>query len=173
MPDLPEGRVVHLTPHRVRVRVLAKRHDGHFFSAMRQRLEQRPAVRSVEVNPATASILIHSSDSQALLRALEQEGVPIVEEFRESQRSSLEEVRAQLIEWNKSLQQWTGSRNDARAYIFIALVLSAIYQISRGDIFAPAATLLWYAGEALRLWVPGAKDESNGEAAIEEIGSSG
>ena len=41
--------------------------------------------------------------------------------------------------------------------IFAALIASAIYQGARGQMLAPATTLLWYAGEALRFWSSQAK----------------
>ena len=162
MPDAPEGLIVHLTPRRVRLRIPAKRHDRQFFSTARQHLSQRSGVQAVEVNPATASILIHSSDSAAVLEALGREGLlTLVEQPTvTAQASPLEQVRQQLSEWDRQLQEWTGIRHDTRAYIFGALVLSAAYQFARGDIFAPATTLLWYAGEALRLWVPADKTAS-------------
>ncbi|MBO0733523.1 MAG: hypothetical protein J2P49_04245 [Methylocapsa sp.] len=156
VPGAPKGHMVHMTPHRLRIRVPAKRHDKRYFLAARQHLAEQPGVRGVEVNPATASILIHSQDSMAFLDALGSGGpfAVIDQPSAPAQASTLEQARQQLGEWNAQLQRWTGSRHDARAYIFIALVLSAAYQLIRGDIFAPAATLLWYSGEALRLWVP-------------------
>jgi hypothetical protein len=163
MPNAPEGHVVHLTPRRLRIRIPAKRHHQGFFSTVRQHLSQNSAVERVEVNPITASVLIHTPDSKAFLEGLGREGpFTIVEQLSgTAQANPIKQVRQQLSEWDKQLQEWTGIRHDARAYIFVALVLSGVYQLARGEIFAPAATLLWYAGEALRLWVPSVNAGSN------------
>jgi Heavy metal associated domain 2 len=160
MPDAPEGHIVHCTRHRLRVRIPAKRHDKVFFSNTRDYLSRQPRVEGVEVNPLTGSVLVHASDARSLVESLGRD-VPfiLVEQLSTTaERNPLEQVRDQLSEWDAQLKQWTGSRHDARVYIFVILMLSAAYQLVKGDVFAPAATLLWYAGEALRLWIPSDKD---------------
>jgi hypothetical protein len=153
LAEAPEGKVVHLTPKRIRIKVPAKRYDHSFFDAARERLSARENVRCVEVNPATGSILLHSSDARALLRELERDGAfVLVERAAKEEALSLDGVRRQLADWEQDFRRWTGMGQDARIYIFVVLVLSAVYQLSRGNIFAPAATLLWYASEALRVW---------------------
>jgi hypothetical protein len=171
MPDAIEVNVVHLTHRRLRIKIPAKRHDEQFFATARQHLSERPGVQSVEVNPTTASILIHTSDARALLQALGRDGrFTIAEQHADAQESNpLEQVRHQLAEWDKQLQEWTGVRHGARAYIFIALVLAAAFQFARGEIFAPASVLLWYAGEALRLWIPSDKAGSGTPAESTEL----
>lgn len=155
MADAPEGHVVHLTRKRLRIKVAAKRHDSPFFRTAQKQLGLGAAVESVEVNPATGSILIHCSDSAALMDELKHSGVfVIVDPPPEQQAPSLEQFRQQFTEWNKQIQYWTGTKADARVYLFLALVLSALYQLARGNVFAPAATLIWYASEALRVWTP-------------------
>jgi hypothetical protein len=155
MADAPEGRVVHLTRKRLRIKVAAKRHDSSFFRTAQELLTGRAAVETVEVNPATGSILIHSSDSAAVMNELKTAGVfVVIEPPPEQPTPSLEQFRQQFVDWNKQLQYWTGTKGDARVYLFLALVLSAIYQLARGNVFAPAATLMWYASEALRVWTP-------------------
>jgi hypothetical protein len=167
MAEAPEGRLVHVTPKRLRLKVSSKRHDGAFFRNAQEQLSRRAAVKGVEVNPLTGSILIHSSDSKALIRELKSDGqFVIVEHLPDQQAPSLEQFRQQLADWNKQIQYWTGTKADARVYVFLILVLSAFYQLARGQVFAPAATLIWYASEALRTWVPRDKP-------LEEHGSSG
>lgn len=169
MHDIPEGYVVHMTPRRLRIKVPEKRRDSSFFSAARQRLSQRPSVRGIEVNPATGSILIHSSDPRAFLGALGSDGpFTIVEQQREAEGDLplIEQAREQIASWDKQIQEWTGSRHDTRSYIFFALMLAAAYQIIRGDIFGPAASLLWYAVVVLRSWGPlKAQSDANSDEA--------
>lgn len=159
MPDVPKGHIVHSTPHRLRIRIPAKRRDKNFFSNMRDYFLRQAKVEGVEVNHLTASILVHTSDAGSLIESLGRD-VPfiLVEQASKTTESNpLEQVREQLSDWNTQLKHWTGSSHDARIYIFGTLVLGAAYQLVRGEIFAPAATLLWYAGEALRLWIPSDK----------------
>jgi hypothetical protein len=169
MADAPEGRVVHLTRKRVRIKVAARRHDSSFFRTAREQLAGRAAVESVEVNPATGSILIHCPDSRALIDELQHSGMLVLVEPTPEREAppSLEQFRQQFTDWNKQIQYWTGTKADARVYLFFALVLGAVYQFARGNVFAPAATLIWYASEALRVWTPRNHPQSQGSGDTE------
>ena len=163
MPDLPKGRVTHLTPHRLRIKIKAKRYDESFFSAVEDYFTQRPTVDRVEVNSATAGVLVHSANSRALLAAIRDNGLfTVVEDLPPPAQPILVQIRDELSDFNDALQDLTGTQQDMRGYLFLALVVSAGYQILRGEIFSPATTLLWYAGEALRLWVPKDQGGTNG-----------
>jgi hypothetical protein len=54
--------VVHLTPHRIRIRIprWQRHHDN--FAVLQRALESRPGVVCVRVNPLAASIVIHYRD---------------------------------------------------------------------------------------------------------------
>jgi hypothetical protein len=47
------------------------------------------------------------------------------------------------------LRRVTGGQLDVRALAFLALAGGALYQLLRGQILAPAATLGWYAAALL------------------------
>src|SRR5215831_4539880 len=54
--------VVHLTPHRIRIKIPRwKRHDA-YFAALQRELERRPDVILVQVNALVASVVIHCRD---------------------------------------------------------------------------------------------------------------
>ncbi len=85
--------------------------------------------------------------------ALGGEGDPFaIGEAQETATPEFEQIRLQIQEFNEWFRRWTGGRSDPRLYIFMTLVLGAMIQLARGEVMAPAATLLWYAGEALRVW---------------------
>lgn len=175
MADKPEGHVVHVTPRRLRIRVPGKHRDALFFSDVRSELSARPGVDAVEVNPSTSSVLIHCTDSQAFLEMARRDApFALAEELLDMAKLPLlAQIRQSLAEVNQQVQRLTGSRDDIRTYIFLVLVLGAAYRLYRGDIFAPAATLLWYAGEALRLWSfadAAQADASNGAGTMKEEG---
>ncbi len=161
MADVPQARVVHQTPHRVRVKIPEKRHDETYFRQATQQLSHKMPHAQVEANPTTASILVQSPQAGALLAALGGEGDPFqITEWPDEKTPQFEKIRDNVEGFNAWLRQRTGGRNDARLYIFIALLFSAAYQFARGEIMAPAATLLWYAGEALRFWAPPEKPDA-------------
>jgi len=63
-----------------------------------------------------------------------------------------EQAAQAFAQADATVRHWTGNAADLRSAIFLALIAGGIYQLLRGNIAAPAATLLWYAGATLRLW---------------------
>lgn len=54
--------VVHLTPHRIRIKIPGREGQDAYFAALHRMLEQRPDIISVRVNALVASIVIHCGD---------------------------------------------------------------------------------------------------------------
>ena len=159
MPDLPEGRVCHLTNGRLRVKIPEKRRDEAFFATIRERLASWSSVRAVEVNPLTASVLVHFSDVGALFaeNALRNDLFSVNFDELEAEH---ERPRQALTDWAKQrwakaderLRQLSGGNADLRSAAFLVAVIGAVVQLLRGQIAPPAATLLWDAGEMLQIW---------------------
>jgi hypothetical protein len=163
---LPEARIAHATPNRVRLKVPAKRHDEAFFRAIAQRLAGWQNVDRVEVNPVTASVLVHFSDPTALMReAINGNNDLFRIVYPEQQEHGPPPLLARLQETaataDGSLRHWTGGALDLRTAIFAALFIGGLQQLVQGNVAAPAATLLWYAATVLGL--PGAPRASHGE----------
>ncbi len=151
MAEAPRAFIVSETPARVRVKIPARRHDAMYFTKASSRLSEKRPHAHVETNPATGSILIRAEDVRACLEALGAEGFFVVAE-RPDEGRHFEQLRERVQDFNEWFLRLTGGKGDVRLFIFTTLVIGAAYQAARGEIFAPAATLLWYAGEALRVW---------------------
>jgi len=159
MADLPAGRVCHLTTGRLRVKIPEKRRDEAFFKLLAQRLASWESIEQVEVNPLTASVLVHFSDLGALFaeNAMRNDLFTVDLDELEAEHSK---PRQALTEWakqrwagaDKALRRWSGGNADIRSAAFLALVAGSIFQLFRGQIAPPAATLLWDAGEILQIW---------------------
>jgi hypothetical protein len=54
--------VVHLTPHRIRIKIPQRERQDAYFAAVARVLETRPDVACVHVNALVASIVIHCRD---------------------------------------------------------------------------------------------------------------
>lgn len=54
--------VVHLTPHRIRIKIPLWRHQDDNFTALQRALERHPDVVFVRVNTLAASLVIHCRD---------------------------------------------------------------------------------------------------------------
>ncbi|HEY0525838.1 MAG TPA: hypothetical protein VGD08_20775 [Stellaceae bacterium] len=171
MPDRPppRARICHVSPGRVRVRIPERRYDTEYFTAVKELVSAWPGVESVEVNPVTAGMLIRFAlDAGDLLpgdiplSALEndlftldfsdlaeraagasdgQEAVPLHAKVRDG-----------LKHLDARLRALTGGADDLRSLVFLSLLAGGCYQLFRGNVAAPAVTLLWYAADALSLW---------------------
>jgi hypothetical protein len=69
-------------------------------------------------------------------------------------RPLLEQLRTEFAAVNASIAEFTGGEMDARAVMFLSLMAFATAQLLRGNIFAFAATMAWYAAELMRTSQP-------------------
>jgi hypothetical protein len=157
MADLPEARVGHFSAGRLRVKIPEKRHDAAFFHAVAERLAGWDSVDRIEVNPLTASVLLHFADPHALFfenaakndlfdLAIDESGTP-------PPPARLNEQAARgFANADATVRRWTGDTADLRSAVFLMLLVGGMTQLFRGAIAAPAATLLWYAGDMIGLW---------------------
>jgi hypothetical protein len=159
MADLPEARVCHFTTGRLRLKIPEKRRDDAFFRTVEQRLAGWDSVDRVEVNSLTASVLVTFTDPAAVFteNALKNDLFTVVYDTPDAEaghtRQALTERATEL--WrgaDRALRRWTDGGADIRSAAFVALLAGAAYQLLRGRIAPPAATLLWDAGDMLRIW---------------------
>ena len=157
MDDLPQGVVCHLTPNRLRIRVRERRHDAAFFDRVAAQLSGWASVERVEVNPLTAGILVHFSDPAALFaeNALRNDLFDVDYDGVFAAQASdpfLARAAQSFGMVDGAFRRLTGGQGDLRSAVFLMLLAGGVYQVFRGQIAAPAATLLWYAGAMLGLW---------------------
>jgi hypothetical protein len=154
MPELPRAEIRHITTGRLRLRIPERRRDGAFFGRVRQGLAGWPGVVGVEVNPVTAGVLIHFTGAPAhLLAHARNDDLFRLVDQRAEPAALVDEIREGAMNVDRMLRHLTGG-GDLRTAVFLALLAGGIYQLFRGNIAAPAATLLWYAGEAVQIWGP-------------------
>ena len=173
--QLPQAHVCHYAGFRLRVKIPEKRRDESFFGKVRERLSGWDSVERVEVNPLTASVLVEFTTlfelfaENATKNDLFEVDFDAFQATTEKPPALTEQAAEALGKADAVLRRWTADGTDLRSTIFLVLLAGGIYQLLRGNIAAPAATLLWYAGATLRLWdVPA--PPSNGTAAARAIG---
>jgi len=186
MPDLPQAHVCHAMPNRLRLRIPERRHDAAFFDAVRSRLSEWDSVERVTVNPTAGSVVIHFSNPMDLLAehaarndlfTLADADPRLLDGAMESSagNSMAEQVQQGFAAVNRTMRRWTGGQEDFRSLIFLGLFGAGIVQLLRGNVTAPAVTLFWYAGDALRLWdsLPPATLPPTGAAASGQVPGNG
>lgn len=157
MPELPQARVCHFTTSRLRVKIPEKRRDEAFFDTVKGRLATWDSIEQVEVNPLTASVLVHFSDLGGLFaeNAVRNDLFALDYDALETDFESpalTEWVKGRWDDADVAVRRLTSGAADLRSAVLVTLLAAGTYQLFRGNIAAPAATLLWYAGDMLRIW---------------------
>jgi hypothetical protein len=171
--DLPRAHVAHRIPNRLRVHVPSQKGDRTYFDRAAERFGEHPSVRSVRASPRTASITIehdgHAQDVARLARELEVFDLPetavahVLAERFAGRVSGVEPAAAvsaglaglgvyQAIRGNllgSGVEHLWHAYGAARMLgslrIAVVMALLGAYQMSRGRVFNPAASLFFYA----------------------------
>lgn len=153
---LPQARVSHLTSSRLRVKIPDRRRDEAFFRRIAERLAAWQSIERVEINPLTASVLVYFSSLAALLaeNAIKNDlfAVALDDPAFLAPRSVTEQATEGFAAADRVVRRWTAGSADLRGSVLLLLLAGGVYQLLRGNIAAPAVTLLWYAGDMLKLW---------------------
>ncbi|HEX6442290.1 MAG TPA: hypothetical protein VF007_08895 [Stellaceae bacterium] len=173
--QLPQARVCHYAGGRLRVKIPERRRDEAFFGKVRDRLSGWDSIERVEVNPLTASVLVEFTSlfdlfaENAMKNDLFEVDFDALQATMEKPPALTQQASEVFGKADAALRHWTADGADLRSAIFLVLLAGGIYQLLRGNIAAPAATLLWYAGATLRLW-DAPSEASNGTAAAQALG---
>ncbi len=128
---LPLAEIVHESPGRVRLRIENKLGDAVFFASVASGLSSLGGVDDVAVRPLTGSILIQHSGPFARLRAAARE--------------------ARLFDLRPAAGEPSAAPVDPKILLALTICVFAVWQLAKGRVLPPAATLLWY-GASLAGW---------------------
>jgi hypothetical protein len=170
---LPRARVAHRIPHRLRVHVPSRQRDRTYFDRAAERLREQPSIRSVRVSPQTASITIehegHARDVARLARELDVFDLPeatVAHMLAESVAGRVvgveptavvsaglaglgvyQAIRGHLL--GSGVEHLWHAYGAARILgsvkIAATMALLGAFQMSRGRVLNPAASLFFYA----------------------------
>lgn len=133
VPSPEPVRVAHRSAGRLRLRLPRRRHDLPFFLTLYEELNKQPEIDQVTMNPTTGSLLVWFDPAQedALFDALTRGGLLQLEE------GDLHPEHAERHVFHVSL-------NDMRILVFLIMVILSVHQLFRGQLLAPALTMLLY-----------------------------
>jgi hypothetical protein len=136
--------VLHDSPGRLRVRATTLKGEAASLGALAAKIADLPRVRAARANPETGSILVlHDDDVTALTAALSRHDALLAAVEPPAPLST--ELARELAGVGAALEHRLGAGVDVRGLGAIALLAIAVMQISRGHVFMPAATAIWYA----------------------------
>jgi hypothetical protein len=140
--------VVHRMHGRARIRVPSKRGNVAYFNSVKEKLSAHSAVADVEVTPSTGSILLLcNGPTDEPIGWAQSQGLFAIKEDRKVRVTAFHDsVSGQVAALNDRVREVTGDGFDLPGLAFVALVVSGVYQIARGNFTAPAwYTAFWYA----------------------------
>lgn len=146
--------VAHASPGRVRLRIAERRHDTAWFDAVAAACTALPAVRHCETNALTASLLLEYAGPLTAVR----DALAAVVAFDEDAASApMASPGAALPALGRRLRDaeaaalsaFDSHADTVRAALSATLLVLGGVQLLRGRVLAPAASLFWYALNAL------------------------
>ena len=143
----PDAYISHATTGRFRIRVPSKKGDAAFFQSLKELGGNFPNIHEVSVNPVSGSILIKHSLDPAIMQELARTYFPEQAKQIDSPSSNIHrQVTETYTQVDNKIKKFTGGEMDLGTASFGALLIMGIYQISRGNLMAPAwYTAFWYA----------------------------
>ncbi len=147
MVKLPEARITHIISGRLRIKIPSKKGDTSYFESLKQKFSGCNKVQKVEANAVTAGVLLlHDADIKDISKFAEENRLFRVESQRPERTVPVKRIRNGFEDLNRRITRLTGGELDLPSTGFVSLLFLSIYQIARGNFFAPAwYTSLWYA----------------------------
>ena len=147
------AHIAHESVGRLRLKVPACRGNAGYFQEAVGVLAEMPGVSHVQANPVTASILLlHSLEVANIGEFAEQHQLFRLDPEPSIGLPAAARVSAELRKIDHTLFEATRGQTDFRTVAFLVLLALAAHQAVRGNVMAPAVTLVWYALASLRLF---------------------
>lgn len=143
----PLAHIVHTLPDRVRIRIPEKRHDTDYFASLADAFDALSGIESVQANAFTASLLLHHTTSPARISefAKRRSLFRLVSQGNDEAVPLSARLSAGVQTLDGKIRAHSDGRLDFWGAVFLLLVGVSISQLAKGNIYAPASTLLWYA----------------------------
>jgi hypothetical protein len=140
----------------MRIRIPEKRRDVGYFAWLVNAFDALPGIEGVKVNALTASLLLNhqSLSAERIGEFAEQQELFRITPQRDQSEEEVDHqhvvplsvrLTGGLQALDGQIRAHTGGQLDFWGVIFLLMVGLSISQMLKGNIFAPASTLLWYA----------------------------
>jgi hypothetical protein len=164
-----EGLISHRTPHRLRIRIPCRKGDAAYFDSLEQICRTIPQVSSAHANPLTGSLLLTMGPQSDW--SLPEVAHKLDLRLQTDVRTTLEHRAAnQIGDMNRKVRNFTGGEIDLNSIAFLCCLGLGFFQISVGNLAAPA----WYVAFWYAMNLASSKDSAPGKLpAPGESGSKG
>jgi len=145
---LPEAHIGHRTSERIRIRIPSRRGDEEYFSRVRKSLSEEGVLDSVEVNPATAGVLLKgpATDVENIISIGEKKRLFKLEGVAPKVEPLFKRIAEPIQNLGQTLDRLSGGELDLAGVIFLGLIGWGVTQLARGNFASPPwYTAFWYA----------------------------
>jgi hypothetical protein len=148
----PKARISHELPGRVRLKIPERRGDARYFASLKAQISALSGVERVQVSALAASILIEHDRStlEGIMDVLRDKELFEVLSDASSAVPAVDSAHAGMLALDDALSRISRGTADLRTLVLLVLLGLAVRQLLRGQILAPAVSLLWYAYELVR-----------------------
>lgn len=128
----------------------AKRHDAAYFARVRESFSALRGIQAVEVNPRTTSLLlIHNLDANAISDFARSKSLFEMTSAGPSEADPIPQQVFSLQALDQEIRERTGGATGFWGVVFLTMFGIGMSELIKGNIAAPATSMLWYALGAL------------------------
>jgi hypothetical protein len=153
--------IVHELPGRLRLKIPEKRGDTAYFTRLAEQLPRCPGIVRVDGKAHTGSLLVlHAPATRAadIDAYAERHGLFSLTDRPAAPRRTLRQHASGGVDvLDRGLSAASGGVIDLASAVLLVLLVLAARQAARGQVLAPAFTLLWYALELIARRKPSEK----------------
>jgi hypothetical protein len=145
---VPKAIIAHHTSSRLRIRVCARRADRGYFKRLKDHFSKAFPSLFVTVNSATASLLMTGEPIglQEIADSASKEKLFTLDASKPQDSPMALSITEPLHTTSHQIRQVSGGRLDLPGAVFLALMVSGIIEIIRGNWRTPPwYTAFWYA----------------------------
>ena len=145
---LPAAHIGHRTSERVRIRIPSRKGDEAYFSTVQKSFLEDGMLKSVEVNPATASVLLKgpTTDLENIISIGEKKTLFKLEDAAPKVEPLFKRIAEPIQNLGQTIDRFSGGELDLAGVIFLGLIGWGVTQLARGNFAAPPwYTAFWYA----------------------------
>jgi hypothetical protein len=144
------GYVAHRTAGRTRIRIPGRRGDSGFFSRAAEELAACGGISSAIANPVTGSILVwHTCDITEVAQHAAGRGLFVLIGTEPTELPLTDKLLERISDADLEVRRLSGGEIDLGSIAFLTLLSIGLVQLLRGNVVAPAITLLFYAASTI------------------------
>lgn len=144
---IPEARIVHRTPTRLRLKMVSKGDHERYLRALPEKFSGFSGIDEIAINPVTGSVLFkHGSNGDEIIDFMKKNNILEISVNPAGAPSVHRGVSSVYEDLDRLVNDLSNGSTNAGGIAFMCLLAYGILQISRGNVAGPAwYTAFWYA----------------------------